>query len=295
VYNLLQKICEALKGIKQQTSLDLSKRSYIGIGGEAELALYPKTMEEVKRIMSVLNTFQSDYCIVGNMTNVLPPDQPKDKIFVFMKELAGVQIDDRVFVLAGTNASVLLKLCRYAEKSGAEFLAGIPCTLGGALYMNAGVSGRYMSDVVQSVTVLRAGKIQTISLEECVYSYKQSVFMNNNDVILGAHLQLEDRSAFVISQLEKEYLERRAHLPKGRSMGCVFKNPSNGSAGYWIEKAGLKGLRQGDASVAEEHANFIINGGNACEGDVRLLIQKIKETVYAKFGVALEEEIIYLS
>ena len=292
---MLQKICEALKGIKQQTSLDLSKRSSIGIGGEAKLALYPKTMEEVERVISVLNTFQAEYCIVGNMTNVLPPDQPKDKIFVFMKELAGVQIDDRVFVLAGTNASVLLKLCRYAEKSGAEFLAGIPCTLGGALYMNAGVSGRYMSDVVQSVTVLRAGKIQTISLEECVYSYKQSVFMNNNDVILGAHLQLEDRSAFVISQLEKEYLERRAHLPKGRSMGCVFKNPPAGSAGYWIEKAGLKGLRQGDAFVAEEHANFIINGGNAREGDVRLLIQKIKETVYAKFGVALEEEIIYLS
>ena len=86
-----------------------------------------------------------------------------------------------------------------------------------------------------------------------------------------------------------------AALPKGRSMGCVFKNPTNGSAGYWIERAGLKGLRQGDAYVAEEHANFIINGGNACEGDVRLLIQKIKETVYAKFGVALEEEIIYLS
>lgn len=292
---MLQKICEALKGIKQQTSLDLSKRSSIGIGGKAKLALYPKTMEEVERVISVLNTFQAEYCIVGNMTNVLPPDFPKDKIFVFMKELVGVQIDDTVFVLAGTNASVLLKLCRYAEKSGAEFLAGIPCTLGGALYMNAGVSGRYMSDVVQSVTVLRAGKIQTISLEECVYSYKQSVFMNNNDVILGAHLQLEDRSAFVISQLEKEYLERRAHLPKGRSMGCVFKNPPAGSAGYWIERAGLKGLRQGDAYVAEEHANFIINGGNACEGDVRLLIQKIKETVYAKFGVALEEEIIYLS
>lgn len=292
---MLQKISEALKEIKQQSMFDLARRSSIGIGGRAKLALFPKTMGETQRVLSVLKEGRANYCIVGNMTNVLPPDEPYDKVFVCMKELVGAQVGDTTFVLAGTNASRLLKLCRCAKKSGVEFLAGIPCTLGGALYMNAGVSGRYMSDVVQSVTVLREGKIHIVPLEECDYSYKHSVFMENKDVILGAELRLENKSAFDILQTEKQYLERRTHLPKGRSMGCVFKNPHNASAGSLIEQAGLKGARENDAYVAEEHANFIINGGGASERDVRRLIQTIKERVYDKFSISLEEEIVYLS
>ncbi len=295
VYNLLQKLSFVLPGIKTQSPFDLSKHSLIGIGGLAKLAIYPKTVEEVRRVISRLQAFETEYCIVGNMSNILPPDEPNDKIVVCMKELIGAQIGKTVFALAGTNSGTLLRACRYARRSGVEFLAGIPCTLGGALYMNAGVSGKYMASVVQSVTVLRDGEIKKLSLEECAYSYKQSVFMQNNDVILGAELNLQEESERCILEREKEYLKRRAHLPKGKSMGCVFKNPDGLSAGKLIEETGLKGIKQGNAYIAEEHANFIINGGGACEKDVRALITRIKESVYAKTGIILEEEIRYLT
>ena len=292
---MLQKLSFILSGIKTQTPFDLSKHSSIGIGGLAKLALYPKTVEEVQRVISALQTLKADYCIVGNMSNILPLDEPKDKIIVCMKELVGAQIGETVFALAGTNSGTLLRACRYARRSGVEFLAGIPCTLGGALYMNAGVSGEYMASVVQSVTVLRDGEIKKLSFEECGYSYKQSVFMQNQDVILGAELHLKEENERCILETEKEYLKRRAHLPKGKSMGCVFKNPDEISAGKLIEETGLKGMKQGNAYIAEEHANFIINGGGACEKDVRELIERTKESVYAKFGIMLEEEIRYLT
>ncbi len=292
---MLQKISSVLSGIKTQTPFDLSKHSSIGIGGVAKLAFYPKTIEEVQLIISKLQTLKADYCIIGNMSNILPPDNPKGKIIVCMKELVGAQIGETVFALAGTNSGTLLRACRYAGRSGIEFLAGIPCTLGGALYMNAGVSGEYIASVLQSVTVLRNGEIRKLSLEECAYSYKRSVFMQNQDVILGAELNLKEESEHRILEIEKEYLKRRAHLPKGKSMGCVFKNPDGIPAGKLIEESGLKGMSQGNAYIAEEHANFIINGGGACEKDVRELIKKIKESVYAKFGIMLEEEIRYLT
>ena len=295
VYDLLQKISAVLSEIKTQTPFDLAKHSTIGIGGKAKLAFYPKTIEEVCLVVSTLQTFEADYCIVGNMSNILPPDNPKDKIIVCLKELVGAQIGESGFALAGTNSGTLLRACRYARRSGVEFLAGIPCTLGGALYMNAGVNGKYIADVVQSVTILRDGQIKKLSIEECDYSYKHSVFMQNKDVILGAELRLKEESERCISETEKEYLKRRSHLPKGKSMGCVFKNLNGFSAGKLIEEAGLKGIRHGNVYIAEEHANFIINGGKACEKDVRELIEKIKEIVYIKFGVMLEEEIRYLT
>jgi UDP-N-acetylmuramate dehydrogenase len=178
--------------------------------------------------------------------------------------------------------------------TGAEFFAGIPCTLGGMLYMNGGVGGRYVADIVKTVRVIRNGVAVDLTVEECEYSYKNSAFMRTNDFILGALLRLEKSDKQTIEEEIRRWLAKRAHLPKGKSMGCVFKNPQGVSAGALIEGAGLKGARVGGAKVSELHANFIINDKNATAEEIRALIHKIKTAVYKTYGVSLEEEIRYI-
>ena len=157
--------------------------------------------------------------------------------------------------------------------------------------MNAGVSGQYVADVVESVLVYRNGESRLLSKAECGYAYKKSVFMQNGDVIVGAALSLAKADEREIIERESYYEKRRAHLPKGRSMGCVFKNPEGAYAGDLIEKSGLKGLRVGGAFVSKEHANFIINDGSCSAQDIETLIAIIKNAVLAQYGIALEEEI----
>ena len=118
--------------------------------------------------------------------------------------------------------------------------------------------------------------------------------MRKNDVIVGARLKLEKTSAETVCENVLRYREKRAHLPKGKSMGCVFKNPENAIAGKLIEGAGLKGLRVGGAVVSSAHANFIINDGNATSEQIKTLIQLMKNAVFAQYKIRLEEEIRYL-
>ena len=160
--------------------------------------------------------------------------------------------------------------------------------------MNAGVAGNYIAKIVESVTVLHSGKIIEMPVKDCEYAYKSSVFMRSGDCILGAKLCLcPDLKEHVLGKI-KEYAKRREHLPKGKSMGCVFKNPPNVSAGALIEGAGLKGLRIGRAVVSNAHANFILNEGGATAQEIRTLIGVVKNAVYAQYKVRLEEEIRYL-
>jgi len=275
---------------------DFSKQSSIGVGGIARMAFYPKDVQQIKALMRRLKSDGFKHIVLGNLTNVLPPDKPFQKVVISTKKMVESRIGKQVYVSAGVMSGCFIKACRYAHKSGVEFLTGIPCTLGGALYMNAGVNGKYIAELVESVLVYRDGEVVTLSQSECEYAYKKSVFMENDDIILGATLRLTDSDAQTIHKNEKSYLERRSHLPKGKSMGCVFKNPiqTGKSAGEWIENAGLKGMRLGGAYVAEEHANFIINDGSATAQEIRQLIEYIKERVKLQYGIELQEEIRYL-
>lgn len=234
------------------------------------------------------------YYTLGNLTNVLPSDERTERVIVSTKKMDGVVLGERIFVYAGVQSATLLRICKRQHLSGGEFLSGIPCTMGGALYMNAGAGGKYISEIVDSVQVLRGGKRCNLPISECGYGYKKSVFMQNGDSIVGAFLRLEESSEKQISEREQYYIERRRHLPKGRSMGCVFKNPDNRSAGALIEGSGLKGLKIGGAKISEEHANFILNENGATARDIRALITVIKNAVWAQYGVLLEEEIRYL-
>ena len=279
----------------KETPFDYAKRSSIGCGGSAPVAFYPASVEELISLVAELHRKGQPFTVLGNLTNVLPPDYESQTAVVSTKSLTGIEeTDGGVFALAGVTSGGLLKACKNLGLSGAEFLEGIPCTLGGALYMNAGVSGTYISEITESVTVLRAGKLVVLEKFDCAYAYKSSAFMSSNDVIVGARLKLKQTTEEEISEKIRHYRERRAHLPKGKSMGCVFKNPDGEIAGKLIEGAGLKGLRVGGAVVSSVHANFIINDRDATSAQIKTLIALIKNAVFAQYKIRLEEEIRYL-
>jgi UDP-N-acetylmuramate dehydrogenase len=278
--------------IYTETPFDFTKHSTIGCGGFAQTAYYPQTEQEAVYLLSVL---KKEWVAVGNLSNVLPSDVGTNCAVVCTKKMTEIQESaDGVFVSAGVTSGALLRYMKGVGYTGAEFFAGIPCTLGGMLYMNGGVGGRYVADIVKTVRVIRNGVAVDLTVEECEYSYKNSVFMRTNDFILGALLRLEKSDKQTIEEEIRRWLAKRAHLPKGKSMGCVFKNPQGVSAGALIEGAGLKGARVGGAKVSELHANFIINDKNATAEEIRALIHKIKTAVYKTYGVSLEEEIRYI-
>ena len=276
----------------QLTVYDFAKGSTIGVGGKG-YAVFPRSFTELIDVVDGCGARKIPYRVLGNLSNVLPPEKDEKTVYILTKRLSGITMGEAPLVYAGVSSGELLKACKKYGKLGAEFLAGIPCTVGGAAYMNAGVGGRYFSEIVRSVIVYEDGCLRTYPKEECGYAYKRSRFMSGG-VILGVVLDLKDGTPSLVQEEIAAQLQRRAHLPKGRSMGCVFKNPEGEVAGKLIEGAGLKGLRIGGAVVSEQHANFIINDQNATSLDVRLLIEKIQEAVYQKYGVHLTEEIEYL-
>lgn len=271
------------------TKYDFSKGSTIGVGGIGR-AVFPRSFTEFIDVIDGCRLRGIPYRVLGNLSNVLPPERNDEAIYVITKRLKGITMGGSPLVHAGVTAAELLKECKKHGKSGAEFLTGIPCTVGGAAYMNAGVSGRYFEEIVRSVIVYENGGLKTYSKEECGYAYKTSRFMRGG-VIFAVVLNLENATPEIVAERIREYAKRREKLPTGRSMGCVFKNPYGVSAGALIEKAGLKGFRVGGAVVSTEHANFIINDGGATVAEVKALIQKIKTTVFEKLGVMLREEI----
>lgn len=269
----------------------LSQNSTIGSGGVARAAFFPNTVTETVELLSALKKHDIPFYAVGCMSNVLPPDGVSKRVFVCTKRLTEITED---FFAAGVTSGKLLAYCKTQLLSGAEFLEGIPCTLGGALYMNAGVQGGYIGDIVERVKIWHEGETLELTKNECDYAYKHSAFMNGNSVILGAKLNLKASDLQTIEREIARYKERRKHLPKGKSMGCVFKNPQGVSAGALIEGAGLKGYAIGGARVSTTHANFIINEGNASSAQIRTLITLIKNAVFAQYKIRLEEEIRYL-
>ena len=271
---------------------DFSKGSTIGVGGKGK-AVFPRSFTELIDVIDGCQCRKIGYRVLGNLSNVLPPEDGGKVLYVITKQLKGLSMGEAPLAHAGVTSAELLKACCKYGRGGAEFLTGIPCTIGGAAYMNAGVSGRYLSEIVRSVIVYEDGCLKTYPKEECGYSYKSSRFMNGG-VIFGVVLNLTQETPQAVAERIDDYRMRRHKLPKGKSMGCVFKNPEGEAAGKLIEEAGLKGLRVGGAVVSQAHANFIINDRNATVADVRSLIEKIKTAVYKNCGVYLTEEIRYL-
>lgn len=277
--------------IAKEAPYSFLTRTTIGCGGYADVGFFPKDYSELLSLVDDCRKHAIPYCVVGNLSNVLPPDGQFRGAVISTLSLKGLGEGETVFAEAGVKSGELLDFCVRHGRTGAEFLAGVPCTVGGAVFMNARAAGRSISEIVESVIVYRSGRIRQIDGAACGYGEKKSVFMHDESVILGASLRLGKATSETVRNRREEALAKRRSQPKGRSMGCIFKNPEGDYAGRLIEGAGLKGLRVGGALISPEHANFIINEGGATAANIRALINLIKNAVYAQYGVALEEEI----
>lgn len=280
-------------GIDRQFNFDFSKNTSYGLGGIGKVAYFPKTEEEAIRILNTLKQYNQKFIVLGCGSNVLVSDKFFDGIIISTSKLKGIyKTADGITCLSGTTVAELLIYCRKNGLSGLEFLAGIPASVGGLSFMNAGAGGKYISDVLKNCTVYD-GKLRNFSNKLCNFGYKYSTMRDINGIILSCSFKLQQVDPQLVSQNINKYISSRLALPKGRSCGCVFKNPEGCSAGKLIEYCGLKGFAYGGARVSREHANFIINE-YAAASDVYRLIRFVKKTVFQITGVALEEEVVYI-
>lgn len=280
--------------IKTVHPFEFSKNTTYGLGGTAEVAYLPETIYQAKIVYDTLTAAEVKFEILGNGSNVLVSDSGIRGAVICTKSLRGIirLNKNRLMCLAGTKIGELLSYCKKHGLGGLEYLYGIPATVGGAAYMNAGVNGAAIGDNIESVCVYD-GKTHILSREKCNFGYRYSTMRDINALILSIIVNVDECSVSQIDERIEFYRQRRSHLPKGKSCGCVFKNPEGCSAGLLIESAGLKGFRCGGAYVSEKHASFIINSGGSA-ADVKLLIGEVKSKVYEKFGVLLEEEVVYI-
>ncbi len=288
------KNCTNEPKIKIVSPFRFSENTTYGLGGTAIAAYLPKTPYEAKTAYDRLTANAIPFEILGCGSNVLVSDKGISGAVISTKKLRGIiRLDkNRLLCLAGTRIGELLSYCKKHSLGGLEYLFGIPASVGGAAYMNAGVSGAAIGNDIESVRVYD-GKTRVLTREMCNFAYRHSTMRDIKGIILSIIVNVDDSSAEKIDERIAYYRQRRSHLPKGKSCGCVFKNPEGTSAGYLIEKAGLKGLRVGGAYVSEKHASFIINDGGSAE-DVKSLICIVKRKVLEKFGISLNEEVVYI-
>ena len=265
-------------------------------GGAADLFVTPGSLGELMNVLDLVRTKNIPYLVLGNGSNVLFKDGGYHGVVIRIGEgMDRVRIEGQtVFAEPGVSLAKLAKMAAEEGLSGLEFACGIPGSLGGAVFMNAGAYDHELKEVLLSVSSINhLGMIKDRKAEDCGLGYRHSIFMENGEVILGVKLFLKPDSRMDISDRMKEYTLRRnskqpVHLP---SAGSFFKRPEGHFAGKLIEDAGLKGLQIGGAQVSPMHAGFIVNNGGATATDVLDLMRVVQETVLDKSGVMLEPEV----
>ncbi len=277
----------------------LKKHTSFKIGGKCKILAYPKNSEQVFYILNICKNNGIPYFILGKGSNLLVSDSGFEGVVISSKNLNNIKLisDNEIYCESGVNLS---KLCSFALEnslSGLEFAFGIPGSVGGAVFMNAGAYGGEMKDVVKNVTHLdNMGNIQKFRGRDLKFSYRHSVYQEQESFILGVVLKLSKAEKSKIKLKMDELLgKRKAKQPlEFPSAGSIFKRPKNAYAAELIEKCGLKGEKIGGAQVSEKHSGFIVNLGGATSDDVNNLIKKIQKVVVKNSGVFLEPEIKYI-
>lgn len=286
--------------IPVKADLPLCEYSTFRIGGKADLVLFPTTTEQFTLQLAMLAQSGLKYKVVGNGSNVLFSDAGYRGVLVFTTEMKQYRFDnDSLYAQSGAS---LARVCNDACKQGFEgfsFGCGIPGTVGGGVYMNAGAYGGQVSDVLIGSEVYDTAHNRTFTLDAAAhaFSYRHSIFTEHPEyIVLSSRFALSRGNADEIMQRVREQLQsRRDKQPLNfPSAGSTFKRPEGYFAGKLIEDAGLKGARVGGAEVSEKHAGFVINRGGATAADVLALVEHIKQRVYETSGVRLECEFEYV-
>ena len=266
------------------------------VGGKARYFVYPKNEIALMRLLKETKENQIETKIIGKGSNLLVSDDDYDGMVICLDRYFNEVIFEKNKVSAYAGQSIIY-LAHEAMKrglSGLEFASGIPGTVGGACFMNAGAYKSEMKDVVEAVWVLKEGNCVWISVEECEFSYRNSIFKRNPDwVILAVRFHLTPKDPLEIKELMDSRRQRRmASQPLDKpSAGSVFKNPEDMPAWKYIEESGLRGKCINGAKVSEKHANFIVNEREAKAQDIYDLIELIQKSVYEKFNVFLKAEV----
>ena len=280
-------------------SYPLSGLTTFRIGGACTVLAVPKSTQVLSVLLSRLDSEGIPRVIIGNGSNLLAPDEGYRGVVIRTTALKEVSVASHVLVAdCGAPLSTIVRLANENDISGFSRLAGIPATLGGALFMNAGAYGDCIGDRVLSVCAVPAagGVPLTLTRAECLFDYRESIFKTHSLVILSARLSGGRAPADVLKEESRQTLALRAEKQplEYPSAGSAFRRPKGDYAGRLIEAAGLAGFRIGGAAVSTKHAGFIINCKDATAADVKMLIEYIRDTVKERFGVSLVREIEYL-
>ncbi len=264
------------------------------VGGPAEYFLLPADRSELAEIVSYANRSNQPLFVFGNGTNLLVRDGGIRGLVVKIgPAFHYVDVEKtKLTAGAGTPMPYLARTAAKQGLAGLEFAGGIPGTLGGALIMNAGAFGSYIGEQVREVTVVsHEGSVVTLGQNELKFGYRWSNLAEKG-FIVEATLELSQGDAQeLVSRVELYLSERRRRHPQLPSAGSVFRNHPERSAGSLIEAAGCKGTRIGGAEVSEQHANFIVNLGDATAADILRLIESVRQLVKDKFNVELHPEV----
>ena len=292
-----QKISDLLADITLCFNEPMAKRTSFRIGGGAEVMAFPKNADELSRILKASALLDCMPAILGAGTNVLAPDEGVPGLVICLKDcLDGVEQtgECRIRVMAGVTMTRAALFAANLGLSGLEFAHGIPGTVGGGVYMNAGAYGGEICQVCKSVDVMDfSGELRRFSAEEMEFSYRHSILEENPGIVVAAEFELISAPAEQIKAKMKELMGKRSasqplDLP---SAGSAFKRPAAGYAAALIDQAGLKGYSVGGAAISTKHAGFAVNLGGATASDVKALLTNVSDIVFEKSGIRLEPEV----
>ena len=295
--DLQRHFSELLSDVELRFDEPMHKHTSFRIGGGAEIMAFPKNGEELKKILKTSVLLDTKPAILGAGTNVLAPDAGVTGIVICLKDcLSGMeQLDaNRIRVAAGVTMTRAAVFAANLGLSGMEFAHGIPGSVGGGVYMNAGAYGGEIKDICESVEVMdQDGNVRVFTCEQMRFSYRHSMLEEQSGIVISAVFKLEPKSVEEIKARMKELQGKRSasqplDLP---SAGSAFKRPVGGYAAALIDEAGLKGYTVGGAAISTKHAGFAVNLGGATAKDVQDLLQQVSDIVFERSGIRLEPEV----
>ncbi|PKY90746.1 UDP-N-acetylenolpyruvoylglucosamine reductase [Falseniella ignava] len=273
----------------------LSQYSYTKVGGKADALVFPQTKQEVQQMIEWVDTNQVPLTILGNLSNLIVMDGGIRGIVMILTRMNQIQVEGET-VIADAGASLIetTQVARDHHLTGLEFACGIPGSVGGAIFMNAGAYGGEIKDLPLEIeTLTRTGEFRTYSTQTAQFGYRHSIFQDNHEVVLQVKFQLEPGEIDLIQSEMDRLTELRTskqplELP---SCGSVFKRPEGHFTGKLIQDAGLQGYRIGGAEISKKHAGFIVNVDHATATDYIELIQFIQHRIWELYQVQLEPEV----
>ena len=292
---ILKQIKEELAGIEILFNEPLKQYTYTKVGGAADYLAFPRNQYELKRIVTFANAHEIPWMVLGNSSNIIVRDGGIEGFVIMFDHFHDVRVNGYVIEAeAGAKLIDVTHVARYHSLTGFEFACGIPGSIGGAVYMNAGAYGGEIAHILQSCKVLTPeGEIKTLSASDLAFGYRHSKIQETGDVVISAKFALAPGN---YDQINQE-MARLTHMRELKqpleypSCGSVFKRPVGHFAGQLISEAGLKGHRIGGVEVSEKHAGFMINVDHGTAKDYEDLIAHVIATVKKSAGVTLEREV----